>query len=393
MMEMGESKSTNYDDFDMVKLDHEDSSEGLFSPFTFIFFLVLIVLSGFLLLYSSTFDVSVKDGFEHYHYFLNQVIGFIAGLFLGLGLDFLPLRFIKKSYFFLCPLSLVVLVLMLFPSFNDCGIFTISGHNIISGPILGAFSVISLISGAIPAIYKRKEINGVYFVIVALIAIAIAILSALVSSMGYYFLIVSVSIIMLRSTGAKKGFVAICAVFALSTALFLIFVYSPFSSSFFSSILPVANPDFYDHSLFVSQLAIKEGGLTGIGLGKGLYKLGVLSNVESDFIFASISEELGFVGVFFFFVAFLNYFFLGIMAARRAYRKNEYTIASACIALSSIVVVQALISALYCAGIFPFGPVSFPFFSYCPSAEFMFVTSSLILYRYIYLMGRSNEKV
>jgi cell division protein FtsW len=43
--------------------------------------------------------------------------------------------------------------------------------------------------------------------------------------------------------------------------------------------------------------AIKNGGITGTGLGSGTFKLGFLSEVHTDFVLAGIAEEIGFIGV------------------------------------------------------------------------------------------------
>src|ERR1017187_6899624 len=40
-------------------------------------------------------------------------------------------------------------------------------------------------------------------------------------------------------------------------------------------------------------IALGSGGVTGLGLGNGLQKLGFVSEIESDFIFSNIGEELG----------------------------------------------------------------------------------------------------
>lgn len=46
-----------------------------------------------------------------------------------------------------------------------------------------------------------------------------------------------------------------------------------------------------------SKIAIGSGGLTGKGLGKGLQsQLGFVPEVHTDFIFALLSEEVGFLG-------------------------------------------------------------------------------------------------
>ena len=46
-----------------------------------------------------------------------------------------------------------------------------------------------------------------------------------------------------------------------------------------------------------STYAIENGGLIGQGLGAGQYKLGFLSEVNTDFIMSGISEEVGFLGL------------------------------------------------------------------------------------------------
>jgi len=43
--------------------------------------------------------------------------------------------------------------------------------------------------------------------------------------------------------------------------------------------------------------AIHHGGIFGVGLGNGSFKLGFLSQVQTDFVLAGIAEELGFIGV------------------------------------------------------------------------------------------------
>ena len=46
-------------------------------------------------------------------------------------------------------------------------------------------------------------------------------------------------------------------------------------------------------------IAIGSGGFFGLGFGKSIQKFGYLPEVEGDFIFSVIAEELGFLGVFF----------------------------------------------------------------------------------------------
>ncbi len=47
-----------------------------------------------------------------------------------------------------------------------------------------------------------------------------------------------------------------------------------------------------------ARYALENGGFFGHGLGAGQYKLGFISEVHTDFIFAGLGEEIGFIGLF-----------------------------------------------------------------------------------------------
>jgi len=66
-----------------------------------------------------------------------------------------------------------------------------------------------------------------------------------------------------------------------------------------------------------SLIAISTGGIWGKGLGRGISKYGHLPEDTTDFIFAIISEEFGFVGALFVIAVFIALAVLGILVVRR----------------------------------------------------------------------------
>ena len=66
-----------------------------------------------------------------------------------------------------------------------------------------------------------------------------------------------------------------------------------------------------------SLIALGSGGLWGKGLGRGICKYGHLPEDTTDFIFAIIGEELGFVGNAAVIVLFIAFVWLGIMLILR----------------------------------------------------------------------------
>ena len=59
---------------------------------------------------------------------------------------------------------------------------------------------------------------------------------------------------------------------------------------------PGADTEGANYQPLQAKYALADGGLFGQGLGQGAAKYGYLPNVHTDFIFALIGEELGFVG-------------------------------------------------------------------------------------------------
>ena len=382
----------NYDDFDKVKLEGENSGAGLFSPFTFICFTFFIVLYGLLSLYSASFDLAVRNGFEHYHYLVKQAQGVVLGLAIGILSRLLPIKLIKRSYYFLTPLAIGVLVLMLNPMFNVDGIFYINGIRIVSGSMLAIFASIMLVAGTTQSIKNLGERHGIYYGAVYIAILAIAILTAFTSGIGCYFLLAIVVVSMMHASGAGKGYSVLLFLFLLASGLFLLFVNKEFLSQVLYAFMPVLDGRFYNSELITSQMAIKDGGLLGTGIGHGLYKLGILDGVENQFIFSSLCEETGVIGVMGLFLMLLGYVFLGIRASQRAFKKNSFWISGASIGISMFVLFAAAFNAMYVCGLIPIFGVPFPFFSYGPGEEALFVFMSVIQYRFIHLMGRPHEK-
>jgi cell division protein FtsW len=86
-------------------------------------------------------------------------------------------------------------------------------------------------------------------------------------------------------------------------------------------IIAFLNPDKWTDSInyqpHQSLIALGSGGLWGKGLGKGISKYGHLPEDTTDFIFAIIGEELGFVGNAAVIGLFIVFLWLGILVVVR----------------------------------------------------------------------------
>ena len=113
---------------------------------------------------------------------------------------------------------------------------------------------------------------------------------------------------------------------------------------------PQQDPD-ASYQVNAARSALLNGGLWGKGLGEGSKKLGGLPEAHSDFVFAVLGEEMGFLGVIFVLSVFAAFAFRGYAIALRSGDPFGYYLAFGCTtsifyqALANIGVVSGLMPA------------------------------------------------
>lgn len=107
--------------------------------------------------------------------------------------------------------------------------------------------------------------------------------------------------------------------------------------------------------------AIKQGGFFGEGLGAGIFKLGFLSEVHTDFVLAGIAEEIGVLGIFgiTFLMLFLLYRIFRISA--RSENKVHHLFA---LGIGLIISFSFLMNSYGITSITPIKGIAVPFLSY-----------------------------
>jgi cell division protein FtsW len=123
-------------------------------------------------------------------------------------------------------------------------------------------------------------------------------------------------------------------------------------------------------------LAIADGGLTGSGVGAGNSKLGYLPLAHSDFIFAVIADELGFVGTLAVLGGFALLVWFGIQAALAAPDRFGMLLAGGIVAWFGV---QAIVNTGGVSGLLPVTGLTLPFFSAGGSSLFVSMTAAGLL--------------
>ena len=108
-------------------------------------------------------------------------------------------------------------------------------------------------------------------------------------------------------------------------------------------------------------VAMSNGGLWGLGLGASRAKWGFLPYAQTDFIFAIVAEELGFVAVA---GVILVYLFIGLIGLNTALRAPDRFGQLLAAGITTWIMIQAYVNIGAVIGVLPITGVPLPFVSY-----------------------------
>ncbi len=123
---------------------------------------------------------------------------------------------------------------------------------------------------------------------------------------------------------------------------------------------PFADPNNSGFQAIRGMYALATGGLWGVGLGNSAMKWNLLPHAQSDYIFAIIGEELGFLGCL---VVVTLYGVLTYAGFRIARRSADRFVQLACVAITVWLVGQATMNMGYVVGLLPVTGVQLPLIS------------------------------
>ena len=129
----------------------------------------------------------------------------------------------------------------------------------------------------------------------------------------------------------------------------------------FAFLDPWADPLGKGYQTIQALLALGPGGLFGLGLGQSRQKFLYLPENHTDFIFAMIGEELGFVGASLVILLFFLFAWRGFRVAMRA---PDPFMGFFAVGLTAMVSIQAMINMGVVSGVLPVTGITLPFISY-----------------------------
>jgi cell division protein FtsW len=343
----------------------------------------VLVVFGIAATYGAASLVTLQGQNAGFGFALRQLSGAIAGgilLLLASRLDYYRWRQLAW------PLLFVVLVLLLIPLLP----FTLA----IAPPVNGARRWVDL--G--PINFQPSELARLVVVIwcamlaskkglqvrefkkgvlpFMLILGLVSLLILLEPNLSMATLVALLGGLVLFTSGAKIGH------FLILSGLGMILVFHQIRDAQYrlSRLLTFMNPGdaVTDAGFQINQslVGIGSGGLFGVGFGEGQQKLGYLPYAYSDFLFSTIGEEWGFIGVLTVVALFSLFCWLGFRIARTSTDPFGQYLA---VGLTATIGLTAFMHMAVSLGLMPTTGLTLPFMSYGRSSQVISLLGTGIL--------------
>jgi len=194
--------------------------------------------------------------------------------------------------------------------------------------------------------------------------------------LGTSLMILLVAGAMLVEAGLSLRYLGV-AIAAALPVVYLLIVRVPYRYNRLIAFLhPEQDPQGAGFQLMQSLIAVGSGGLFGVGLMASRQKLFYLPEAHTDFIFAVLAEELGFIGAAAVVVLFGIYGWRGLRAALAAPDDFGRMLA---MGITFLVVGQALVNLSVVVGLLPTKGIPLPFISYGGSSLVVMLLATGIL--------------
>ena len=325
-------------------------------------FAFLFMLGLFFSFSSTTSIMSEKMNKQTYFFFIRHLIFVSASLFLIIIISIQEKNKLVNFLFLLFFISILILALV--PVYGveikgskrwiDLHIFPVFQPIELVKPLFIIFAAKIIVLNEKTNIYRRY-----LYSFLALLFIIMLLVNQ--PDLGQTLLLMSAWMTMIFVSGFNMIVLSILGLIFFSFIIFLIFLFPEKFGYVLLRIKSFLDPKSGDNFQSEKALqAIKQGGLTGQGMGEGILKDKV-PEAHTDYVIAVISEEFGAIFVLFIIAVFL---FIGYKVLNKVFSENDEFLKLALVGLISLLIIQTFIHIGVNTRLIPTTGMTLPFLSY-----------------------------
>ncbi|MGI6755389.1 MAG: FtsW/RodA/SpoVE family cell cycle protein [Atopobiaceae bacterium] len=335
---------------------------------------LLVILYGAVVIWSASLEISEASFPRH-----------MAGIGIGLVFALLVWRYDYRRFQNMSTILLVLdIVLMLMPSIPGFGYYALGMTGWVKLPVIGirfqpselAKPVTILLMASLGSQYNGKieELSDYIKLCGALLVPFVLILTQPDLGTGLIVLVLGAAIII--CSGAKRSWVLVTIALIVVGAAFVIVtsmtdglphILKQYQLNRLIVFMdPSVDPTGDGYNLQQAKIAVGSGGLLGKGIGNASQSgTGFLPEAHTDFVFALLSEEFGFVGAMVLFFLFAAMLFSSISLALRLENIFGKLVIVGIVAMWAFQILQ---NVGMCIGIMPITGIPLPFVSFGSSS-------------------------
>lgn len=378
---------SNFDDWNLTEQTFQSSSassvksKNLQISTLFLFTVIALVFVGLACVYSASYPLAQRNGYNGLKYLTEQLIYVGIGIVVGTGFLFVPKKIIQPLSYILMLCCLVVFCVNI-----------MEPNAIISSEVsMHLISFVSILFFASFFHNNENRVNRLRELAIPVICVVTMVFFILhIKNATFAFVVFLISVVMFACGGVGLGGVLLLLLFAIVPTVCYIFSNGNALNGLLNLIVPGLSQENYKLSQgFMRLQAINSAGFFGKGLGMGQSKFGLIEGIKDSFIFCNVCEETGFAGAFAIILLFVAFSFFGYKCARRL-RKLDLYGSNVITGLVTHILITFFINIFSCFNVLPIQGVSLPFISSSPSTV-VFVAESLLIYKLVRLNGEEDE--
>lgn len=343
----------------------------------------LTVFGIFMIYSASNYNAQIYYG-DPFYYTVKQLIGLVLGIIGLVIMYYVDFRWLQRTSFIIFVVAVILLIAVFIPGISisklgatrwiGIGSFSLQPSEI------AKFALVIFAARIFAGKFQTGETFEIkervkqprWWQILAVLAAGgtMCLLIILEPNMSITITVGVIMLVMLFLCGVRLKTMALILLPALAAAVVML-VAEPYRLKRLSAFIdPWANPKDEGFQLIESLYAIANGGFWGVGYGNSVQKHMFLPFSESDFIFAIIAEEFGFVGCLALFAifAFIIYriFKIGLRSVNCF---GRYL----CFGIATVIMVQTSLNFAVATGSIPPTGLPLPFISFGGTSLMVFM--------------------
>ena len=347
--------------------------------------LMVVGLAGFgifMIYAASNYNAQIYYG-DAFYYTFKQLIGLLLGVIGLLIMYFIDFRWLQRWAFLIFGVAVVLLIAVFIPgiSISKLGATRWIGIGSISiqPSEIAKFALVIFAARVFAGKFKANNNNAKTRIaepkwwqtlLVLFGGGLLCVLIILEPNMSITITVGVIMLVLLFLCGVRLKTLVLILLPAIAAAVVML-IAEPYRLKRLSAFIdPWANPKDEGFQLIESLYAIANGGFWGVGYGNSVQKNMFLPFSESDFIFAIIAEEFGFIGCL---ILFLVFAWIIYRIFKIGCRCSDFFGRYLCFGIATVIMVQTSLNFAVATGCIPPTGLPLPFISFGGTSLLVFM--------------------